>query len=249
MSLFFNRWTLLVLRDCIFLSSLDAFLRLYVCSSTLVGEDLFCAPLEHIETDYLARAQGIGHEACSLRLTASDGLQQVMDFDMVMPASFLPRRDKYEQNYSAHFAAQGLAEPTTGRPIWDLGQNAIRGVSKSKYSPTMLPRSTLWSSSLKRPATVEEHFLHQGIVLGRIDAPLYCIEMHCCRRALEFLIICESFTARKCNCWFFHNSTVFKSVFKQTSGGPSSRRNTRSGSTTTLQPTGCSRNWQAMGST
>ena len=168
---------------------------------------------------------------------------------MVMPASYLPRRAKYEQMYSAHFTAQGLAEPTTGRPIWDLGQNTIRGVSKSKYSPTMLPRSTLWSSSLKRPATVEEHFLHQGIVLGRIDAPLYCIEMHCCRRALEFLIICESFTARKCNCWFFHNSSVFKSVFKQTSGGPSSRRNTRSGSTTTLQPIGCSRNWQAMGST
>ena len=178
MSLFFNRWTLLVLRDCTFSSSLDAFLRLYVCSSTLVGEDLFCAPLEHIETDYLARAKALGitrHEACSQRLTASDGLQPVMDFDMVMPASYLPRRDKYEQMYSAHFAAQGLAEPTTGRPIWDLTQNTIRGVSKSKFSPTMLPRSTLWSSSLKRPATVEEHFLHQGIVLGRIDAPLYCI--------------------------------------------------------------------------
>ena len=95
-----------------------------------------------------------------------------MDFDMVMPASYLPRRDKYEQMYSAHFTAQGLAEPTTGRPIWDLGQNAIRGVSKSKYSPTMLPKSTLWSSLLKRPATSEEHALHQGIVLGRTDASL-----------------------------------------------------------------------------
>ena len=235
-----------MLRDCIFLSSIDAFLRLYVCSSTLVGEDLFCAPLEHIEADYLARAKALGIPDGG---DGKGGRGYPMDFDMVMPASHLPRRDKYEQMYSAHFTAQGLAEPTTGRPIWDLGQNAIRGVSKSKYSPTMLPRSTLWSSSLKRPATVEEHFLHQGIVLGRIDAPLYCIEMHCCRRALDFLIICESFTARKCNCWFFHNSSVFKSVFKQTSGGPSSRRNTRSGSTTTLQPTGCSRNWQAMGST
>ena len=188
MNLFFNRWTLLVLRDCIFLSSIDATLRLYVCSSTLAGEDLFCAPAEHIEADYLARAKALGialHEACSQRRTASDGLQPVMDFDMVMPASYLPRRDKYEQMYSAHFTAQGLAEPTTGRPIWDLGQNAIRGVSKSKYSPTMLPRSTLWSSSLKRPATCEEHALHQGIVFGRIDAPLYCIEMHCSRRALE----------------------------------------------------------------
>ena len=188
MSLFFNRWTLLVLRDCIFLSSIDAFLQLYVCSSTLAGEDLFCAPAEHIEADYLARAKALGialHEACSQWRTASDGLQPVMDFDMVMPASYLPRRDKYEQMYSAHFAAQGLAEPTTGRPIWDLGQNAIRGVPKSKYSPTMLPRSTLWSSSLKRPATCEEHALHQGIVFGRIEAPLYCIEMHCSRRALE----------------------------------------------------------------
>ena len=135
MSLFFNRWTLLVLRDCIFLSSIDAFLRLYVCSSTLVGEDLFCAPLEHIEADYLARAKALGitlHWPCSQRLAASDGGDgkggpgYPMDFDMVMPASYLPRRDKYEQMYSAHFTAQGLAEPTTGRPIWDLGQNAIR---------------------------------------------------------------------------------------------------------------------------
>ena len=179
MSLLFNRWTLLVLRDCIFVSSIDAFLQLYVCSSTLAGEDLFCAPLEHIEADYHARAKALGmtlHQACSQRLAASDGLQPVMDFDMVMPASYLPRRDKYEQVYSAHFTAQGFAEPTTGRPIWDLGQNAIRGVSKSKYSPTMLPKSTLWSSLLKRPATCEEHALHQGIVLGRTDASLECIE-------------------------------------------------------------------------
>ena len=57
MSLVFKRWTLLVLRDCIFLSSLDVFLRLFVSSSTLVGEDLFCAPREYIEADYLARAR------------------------------------------------------------------------------------------------------------------------------------------------------------------------------------------------
>ena len=175
MSLFFNRWTLLVLRDCIFLSSIDAFLRLYVCSSTLVGEDLFCAPLEHIEADYLARAKALGIPDGG---DGKGGRGYPMDFDMVMPASHLPRRDKYEQMYSAHFTAQGLAEPTTGRPIWDLGQNAIRGVSKSKYSPTMLPKSILWSSLLKRPATCEEHALHQGIVLGRTDASLWCIEMH-----------------------------------------------------------------------
>ena len=169
MSLLFNRWTLLVLRDCIFLSSIDAFLQLYVCSSTLVGEDLFCAPLEHIEADYLARAKALGIPDGG---DGKGGRGYPMDFDMVMPASYLPRRDKYEQNYSAHFAAQGLAEPTTGRPIWDLGQNATRGVSKSKYSPTMLPKSTLWSSLLKRPATCEEHALHQGIVLGKTDASL-----------------------------------------------------------------------------
>ena len=169
MSLFFNRWTLLVLRDCIFLSSIDAFLRLYVCSSTLVGEDLFCAPLERIEADYLARAKALGIPGGG---DGKGGRGYPMDFDMVMPASHLPRRDKYEQMYSAHFTAQGLAEPTTGRPIWDLTQNTIRGVSKSKYSPTMLPKSILWSSLLKRPATCEEHALHQGIVLGRTDASL-----------------------------------------------------------------------------
>ena len=146
-------------RDCIFLSSIDAFLRLYVCSSTLVGEDLFCAPLEHIEADYLARAKALG---------IPDG----GDGKGGRGYPWIPRRDKIEQMYSAHFTAQGLAEPTTGRPIWDLGQNAIRGVSKSKYSPTMLPKSILWSSLLKRPATCEEHALHQGIVLGRTDASL-----------------------------------------------------------------------------
>ena len=158
-----------MLRDCMFLSSIDAFLRLYVCSSTLVGEDLFCAPLEHIEADYLARAKALGIPDGG---DGKGGRGYPMDFDMVMPASHLPRRDKYEQMYSAHFTAQGLAEPTTGRPFWDFGQNAIRGVSKSKYSPTMLPKSTLWSSLLKRPATCEEHALHQGIVLGRTDASL-----------------------------------------------------------------------------
>ena len=104
-----------------------------------------------------------------------------MNFDLVMPASHLPRRDKYEQVYSAHLAARGLAEPTAGRPIWDLGQNATRGVSKSKYSPTMLPRATLWSSLLSRPATSEEHALHQGIVLARTDASLEDIETHSSR--------------------------------------------------------------------
>ena len=153
-----------MLRDCIFLSSIDASLRLYVCSSALVGEDLFCAPLEHIETDYLARAKALSIPDGG---DGKGGPGYPMDF-----ASYLPRRDKYEQMYSAHFTAQGLAEPTTGRPIWDLGQNATRGVSKSKYSPTMLPKSTLWSSLLRRPATSEEHALHQGMVLGRTDASL-----------------------------------------------------------------------------
>ena len=144
--------------------------QLYACRRRSI-----LRPLEHIEADYLARAKALGIPDGG---DGKGGRGYPMDFDMVMPASHLPRRDKYEQMYSAHFTAQGLAEPTTGRPIWDLGQNAIRGVSKSKYSPTMLPKSILWSSLLKRPATCEEHALHQGIVLGRTDASLWCIEMH-----------------------------------------------------------------------
>ena len=79
-------------RDCIFLSSIDVFLRLYVCSSTLVGEDLFCAPLEHIEADYLARAKALGIPDGG---DGKGGRGYPMDFDMVMPASYLPKRDKY----------------------------------------------------------------------------------------------------------------------------------------------------------
>ena len=150
-----------MLRDCIFLSSLEVFLQLFCRFSTLVAEDLLCAPQAYIVEDYAARARDGGVDV---------GFQPVMDFKSVMPASHMPRIDSMKQQYAAYFARRGLPEPARGRPIWDSGQNATRGVAKHSHAPTMLPRATLWSSLLERPATCEEHALLQGIVLARTDA-------------------------------------------------------------------------------
>jgi len=150
-----------VLRDCIFRSSLEVFLQLFCCKSTLVGEDLLCAPLEYIEEDYVRRATA---------QKVLDTLPPDMDFESVMPASHLPRIDACKHAYAEHLATRGLPEPVTGRPIWDSGQNASRSVAMHPHAPTMLPRATLYSGTLKRPATCEEHALLQGVVIARTDA-------------------------------------------------------------------------------
>jgi hypothetical protein len=129
-----------------------------MCSCTLKGEDLLCAPPHLVEEDFhlRARAQGIA---------INPGAP--LDFKAVMPAGQVTRVDSFEWNYDHQLRSQGAAQPTSGRPLWDIHQNVLGSVPEHSFAPTLLPGSVLWSSTAQRPMIAEEHALLQGVVFSR----------------------------------------------------------------------------------
>ena len=89
-----------------------------------------------------------------------------MDYNGVMPASNVIRRDACEWDYSAQYADRGSSEPASGRPLWDTTQHLRKRVHRHSDVPTMLPRAVLWASALRRPLVPEEHALLQGVILS-----------------------------------------------------------------------------------
>ena len=99
----------MVFHECVFVSSLDVFLQLFVCNTVLKGEDMGCATPDSIQRD-------LEDWAASTRAPVHAN----MDYDDVMPASHVLRRDACEWNYFAQCADRGSIEPASGRPLWDI---------------------------------------------------------------------------------------------------------------------------------
>ena len=137
------RLTLLVHKSWQMISSLDTFVKLWACSAILTAEDFFCAPQELIREDIAHRAAQQGIPCHDLALLTHDD---------VLPPAMIARRDGYEANYKDQFDDMSIFETLRGRPVWDLSQSFGRCVSQSPHFPTMLPRATLYSSSLKGPS-------------------------------------------------------------------------------------------------
>ena len=171
---------MIVLRETwVFLSSLDVFCQLFFASVAMTGEDMFCAPLEAIEQDFKERrAAGDAHAAApGQRLTAGDAPASssqvpMFNFKSVLPAGQMPRIDAFEWNFAAQHAERGEAQPVGGRPVWDLHQNCLKDAREDCYIPTVLPGSTLYSSTHRRPATFEEHLLFQGLAFATESRPV-----------------------------------------------------------------------------
>ena len=156
------RWTLLVLRECVFLSSIDVFLQVFLSTCDMVGEDLLCAPQEIIRKDFEKRSrQTRGFQPDT---------ESVMDFMSVLPGSAIPRVDACEHNYARQLKTCGKEQPVEGRPFWDLRQNVLGSVRQSPLIGTLMPQGTIWSSTLQRPMVAEEFLLAQGNIMYRTDS-------------------------------------------------------------------------------
>ena len=151
-----------MLRECLFLSSIDVFLQVFLSRCVMVGEDLLCAPQEIIRKDFEERAR--------LSRGFQPHTEAVMDFMSVLPGGQVPRVDAAEHNYARQLEACGEEQPVDGRPFWDLRQNVLGTVRDSKYVGALMPSGTMWSSKLKRPMVAEEYLLAQGNIMSRTDS-------------------------------------------------------------------------------
>lgn len=151
-----------MLRECIFLSSIDVFLQVFRSKCVMVGEDLLCAPQEIIRRDFEARARK--------ERGFQPNPEAVMDFQSVLPGGQVPRLHMAELNYAKQLEAWGEEQPVDGRPFWNLRENILGSVRTSKYMQSLMPNGTHWSSKLQRPMMAEEVLLGQGHVMSRTDS-------------------------------------------------------------------------------